>query len=153
MNDNKINNTIKLFSKIIKKEFAILVEKSIRLFSEKYADENDAYILLESIYDTKVDELYSILTINPKLINNDSDALSIASLKPEQLNPENYEKIIKKKEIEEYKKNDIKSSNAFKCSKCKKRKCSVIQKQTRAGDEPATTFVTCLECGHKFSFN
>jgi len=153
MNDNKINNTIKLFSKIIKKEFAILVEKSIRLFSEKYADENDAYILLESIYDTKVDELYSILTINPKLINNDSDALTIASLKPEQLNPENYEKIIKKKEIEEYKKNDIKSSNAFKCSKCKKRKCSVIQKQTRAGDEPATTFVTCLECGHKFSFN
>ena len=153
MNDNKINNTIKLFSKIIKKEFAILVEKSIRLFSEKYADENDAYILLESIYDTKVDELYSILTINPKLINNDSDALTIASLKPEQLNPENYEKIIKKKEIEEYKKNDIKSSNEFKCSKCKKRKCSVIQKQTRAGDEPATTFVTCLECGHKFSFN
>jgi len=60
---------------------------------------------------------------------------------------------LKKKEMEEYKKNDVKSSSAFKCSKCKKSKCSVTQKQTRAGDEPATTFVTCLECGYNFSFN
>ena len=34
------------------------------------------------------------------------------------------------------------------CSKCKKSKCSVTQKQTRAGDEPPTTYITCLECGN-----
>ena len=89
----------------------------------------------------------------PELIKTEEHAKKIALLKPEELNPDKYEKLLKKKEIEEYKKNDIKSSSAFKCSKCKKSKCSVTQKQTRAGDEPATTFVTCLECGHQFSFN
>ena len=51
------------------------------------------------------------------------------------------------------KKNDIKSSTAFKCIKCKKKKCTVSQKQVLAGDEPLTTFVTCLECGYSFSFH
>ena len=90
---------------------------------------------------------------SPDFIKTINDAEKIAFLKPDQLNPDNYEKLLKKKELEEYKKNDVKSSSAFKCSKCKKSKCSVTQKQTRAGDEPATTFVTCLECGHQFSFN
>ena len=50
--------------------------------------------------------------------------------------------------MEEYKKNNKVGSNAFTCSKCKKSKCSVTQKQTRAGDEPPTTYITCLECGN-----
>ena len=55
--------------------------------------------------------------------------------------------------IEEYKKNNKAGSSAFTCVKCKKSRCEVSQKQTRAGDEPPTTFVTCLECGHTFKFN
>ena len=55
--------------------------------------------------------------------------------------------------MEEYKKNNKVGSSAFTCTKCKKSKCSVSQKQTRAGDEPPTTFVSCLECGHTFKFN
>ena len=47
---------------------------------------------------------------------------------PEELNPDNYEKLLKKKEMEEYKKNDIKSSSAFKCSKCKKSKINMYFK-------------------------
>ena len=30
--------------------------------------------------------------------------------------------------------------------------CQVTQKQTRSGDEPATTFVECIECGFMFKF-
>ena len=73
-------------------------------------------------------------------------------MKPEELNPDNFEKIIKKKELEQYKKKNRATTNAFKCSKCKQRKCTVEEKQTRSGDEPATTFVTCMECGHQFKF-
>ena len=51
------------------------------------------------------------------------------------------------------KKNNKTGSSRFTCAKCKKSKCEVTQKQTRAGDEPPTTFVTCLECGHMFKFN
>jgi len=153
METNKINNTIKLLSKYINEEYATLVEKSISKFATEYSETNEIPSLLENIYDSKLDEIINVLSKSSDLINNNNDAKRIAFLSPAELNPDNYEKILKKKEMEEYKKNDVKSSSAFKCSKCKKSKCSVTQKQTRAGDEPATTFVTCLECGYNFSFN
>jgi DNA-directed RNA polymerase subunit M/transcription elongation factor TFIIS len=153
MDQEKVNQTIKNLSKLTKKEFVKLIEKSINDFAIEYAEINDTPFLLESIYDTKVEEIINALTKNPEIILCDEDAKRIAFMKPEELNPDNYEKLLKKKEMEEYKKNDIKSSSAFKCSKCKKSKCSVTQKQTLAGDEPVTTFVTCLECGYNFSFN
>lgn len=145
--------TINKLKKYINKEFIEIVEKSILDFSNEYAYANDTPFLADSIYDTKLEEIINSLCKLPELIKNKEDAKNIAFLKPEELNPDNYEKLLKKKEIEEYKKTNIKSSSAFKCSKCKKNKCSVTQKQTRAGDEPATTFVTCLECGYQFSFN
>lgn len=40
----------------------------------------------------------------------------------------------------------------FKCSKCKTRKCSYYQLQTRSCDEPMTTFVTCVNCGNRWKF-
>jgi len=145
--------TKKKLKDYINAQYIDLVEKSVSDFSNEYATVNDTPFLVDSIYDTKLEEIINALCKLPELIKNNEDALKIAFLKPEELNPDNYEKLLKKKEIEEYKKNDIKSSSAFKCSKCKKSKCSVTQKQTRAGDEPATTFVSCLECGHQFSFN
>ena len=153
INEKKSLETIKILNKYVNKEFIKLVEKSILDFTNEYTNINDISFLAEGIYDDKLSEIINALSKSPELIKSEDDAKKIAFFKPEELNPDNYEKLLKKKEIEEYKKNDIKSSSAFKCSKCKKSKCSVTQKQTRAGDEPATTFVTCLECGHQFSFN
>ena len=42
------------------------------------------------------------------------------------------------------------STDAFKCGKCKQRKCTYYQLQTRSADEPMTTFVTCLNCGNRW---
>lgn len=153
INQDKINETKTSLANLVDKKYVDLVEKSIRDFAEEYALMNDTTFLIESIYETKLEELINALTKNSEIIKSEEDAKKIAFLKPEELNPDNYEKLLKKKELEEYKKNDVKSSSAFKCSKCKKNKCSVTQKQIRAGDEPATVFVTCLECGHNFSFN
>jgi len=154
MDSEKSKETIKLLiDKNVKKQYAKIIEESINEFAKEYSETNEVPFLFDSIYDTKLEEIISALCSNDKLITSEEDAKRIAFMKPEELNPDNYEKIIKKKEMEEYKKNDVKSSSAFKCSKCKKSKCSVTQKQTRAGDEPATTFVNCLECGYNFSFN
>jgi DNA-directed RNA polymerase subunit M/transcription elongation factor TFIIS len=151
--NDKYSESIKILSKYIKKENAKIIIKSINDFAIQYSTENEVPSLFEQIFESKFEEIVNALSKSPKLLDDIEIAKNAAFLKPEELFPDNYEKIIKKKELEEYKKNDVQSTSAFTCSKCKQKKCSVIQKQTRAADEPATTFVTCLECGHSFSFN
>jgi len=153
INKQKSKETIELLKEYLCDDLAKHVEQSILNFSNDYAFVNSTPFLTESIYDTKLEEIINAIEKYPSLVKNVDDAINIAFLKPEELNPDNLEKLLEKKEIEEFKKNNIKSSSAFKCSKCGKSKCSVTQKQTRAGDEPATTFVSCLECGYNFSFN
>lgn len=151
----EVNNQL---TKVLNKDLAKVIETSIYNFSKEYAETNETPYLIQSIYDTKSEEiLCQILNKDSShLINslkeNKIDPTKIAYMKPEELNPEKYENIIKKREMEEYKKNNKTGTSAFTCVKCKKSKCQVTQKQTRAGDEPPTTFVSCLECGHTFKF-
>jgi DNA-directed RNA polymerase subunit M/transcription elongation factor TFIIS len=150
---------IKTLTKIVGEKIAKDIEIGIYNFSNEYAKSNDTPFLMENIYETKLNEINCQLTsdeaeyIKNALKEGKVKGSELATMKPEELNPTKYEKILKKREIEEYKKNNQVGSTVFKCSKCKKKNCSVTQQQTRAGDEPATTFVTCLECGHSFSFN
>lgn len=43
-------------------------------------------------------------------------------------------------------------TDMFKCSRCKQKKCTYSQLQTRSCDEPMTTFVTCTVCGNRWKF-
>jgi DNA-directed RNA polymerase subunit M/transcription elongation factor TFIIS len=145
---------VKRLSKIFDNQISNDIEQGILNFSEQYAETQDTPFLLVQIYQDKSDELLNILENknNKTLINaikkKTINPIDVGSLKPQELNPEKYEKITKKKELEEYNKNKKASTDLFKCSKCKKKKCVVTEKQTQAGDEPATTFVECLECGN-----
>lgn len=152
-------DTLKSLSKIFNKDISNDIENSIYDFSEEYSNNQGTPFLIEQIYNEKAVELIChfenpknkslVDAIKKKIIKGSN----VATLKPQELNPEKYEKITKKKELEEYSKNNQASTDIFKCSKCKKRKCSISEKQTRAGDEPATTFVKCLECGHSWTLN
>lgn len=42
------------------------------------------------------------------------------------------------------------TDSIFVCPKCKSKKCSYVEKQTRSADEAMTVFVTCHACSHKF---
>ena len=160
IDNNTRNSNILQLSKLVEKKKAKEIETSIYNFAVEYAETNDTLYLIQSIYENKFDEILQLLknskNDNNSLINgiknNTIDSNKIAFLKPEELNPEKYENIIKKRELEEYKKNNVVGTDAFKCVKCKQSKCKVTQKQTCAGDEPPTTFVECLNCGHVFRF-
>jgi transcription elongation factor S-II len=39
------------------------------------------------------------------------------------------------------------STDMFTCGKCKSKKCTYYEMQTRSADEPTTVFITCLNCG------
>ena len=41
-------------------------------------------------------------------------------------------------------------TDMFRCGKCKQRKCTYYQMQTRSADEPMTTFVTCIVCNNRW---
>lgn len=65
----------------------------------------------------------------------------------------------KRKDKEIYDENLFKAQGAapktaetdmFQCGKCKQRKCTYYQMQTRSADEPMTTFVTCVVCDHRW---
>jgi transcription elongation factor S-II len=156
--DNQIRISAKAsFKKLLSENIIKDIEESIYNFSIDYANVNETPYLLEQIYETKVDEILKLVKDNAEFIkkikSNTLDLKQIAFLKPDELNPDKYDKINKKKELEEYKKNNQATSNVFECRKCKTKKCQVTQLQTRAADEPATTIVTCMECGYQFSFN
>ena len=69
-----------------------------------------------------------------------------------ELYPSHWEVLLEKKK----KRDEIKcttnmtaTTDAYTC-KCKSKKCTYYQLQTRSADEPMTTFVTCLDCGNRW---
>jgi len=41
-----------------------------------------------------------------------------------------------------------KTTKLYKCAKCFARETIVVEKQVRCLDEPTTSFITCMKCGH-----
>ena len=85
------DKTIKKLSTFLKKNLATKVEKGIYEFSKEYADENETPYLLESIYNTKLDEILESLADNPDLVKSEEEAYNLAFLIPEDLNPTKYD--------------------------------------------------------------
>lgn len=43
------------------------------------------------------------------------------------------------------------TTDMWRCGKCKQRKCTYYQLQTRSADEPMTTFITCTVCNNRWT--
>lgn len=154
--DEKIDRqkNINKLSEVLDEKYSKKIEESIYNFSKEYTEDNDTPFLLESVYSDKFNEIFNLL-INEKSVylieaikTDKIDSSKIATMRPDELNPDKYEKINKKKEIEEHKKSNQATSSVFKCPKCKERKSVITQKQTRSADEPATLYIECKSCGY-----
>lgn len=80
----------------------------------------------------------------------------LASKKYNDLFPKHWQPILDEKiKKEELIKRTVQATatDMYKCGKCKKRNCTYYELQTRSADEPMTTFITCIECGHKWKQN
>ena len=88
------------------------------------------------------------------LINNNKiNPYDIAFMNPEELFPSKWEDILEKKKKRNniiYTNQNLIYTDIYQCNKCKERKCSYYQLQTRSADEPMTTFITCINCGKKW---
>jgi len=77
----------------------------------------------------------------------------IAFMSHQEMQPNKWKELLEIKKIRDENKYEPKleaSSDDFKCFKCKSKKCTYYQLQTRSADEPMTTFVSCLDCGNRW---
>ncbi|GCF00349.1 RNA polymerase II elongation factor [Zygosaccharomyces mellis] len=118
----------------------------------------------EKAYKDKYRIIYSniISKNNPdlkhKITNGDVTPQYLVSCDPKELAPEHL-----KKKLEEIAKQNLHNAQGatiqrsitdrFTCGKCKEKKVSYYQLQTRSADEPLTTFCTCESCGNRWKFS
>lgn len=77
----------------------------------------------------------------------------VAAYPREQLFPERWREIIDKalvKQKNAYEPNLVAMTDQYTCGKCKKKKITYYELQTRSADEPSTHFFTCHNCGHRW---
>ena len=126
-------------------------EATIRKIIKKWENPSFAQLYvdrLRSIYINLKNEylLHQIKTneITPK---------TLAFMTHQELNPEHWKEFIDKKikrDASKYSMNIEASTDMFTCKKCKSKKCTYYELQTRSADEPMTIFVSCLDCGAHF---
>lgn len=151
------NNGLKNLQKLLLPKHAIELEKCIHDYSLSYIHLKDVdEKWLEVTYNTKLSELCYNLDQKKSpllLVNILLNKITISGLPfagPDILNPVLWDPIIKKQEYINFKKNNLATTDAYKCKRCGKRKCSSRQVQVRAADEPMTIFVVCQHCNNKF---
>lgn len=75
---------------------------------------------------------------------------SFASMTHQEMNPRRWHELLEqkmKRDANKFTTNIQASTDMFTCKKCKSKRCTYYELQTRSADEPATIFVTCLDCG------
>jgi DNA-directed RNA polymerase subunit M/transcription elongation factor TFIIS len=146
---------IDILSKQCGKTISKKIIRGLVAYTLNYAEINQTPFLIKEIFNTKFDEIHQLFVKNDylkTLIKNKTlHPENICNLQPEELDPDTYNDIIKKKQLIELKKKNNGTTDAYTCKKCKNSKCTVSERQTRAGDEPATVFITCVECGYTFT--
>ena len=103
-----------------------------------------------------IDRLRSIFNnlsnseIVAQLNSGELSVQTLAFMTHQEMKPERWAELITKKikrDASRFDTNIEASTDMYKCKKCHSKKCTYYEMQTRSADEPATIFVTCLDCG------
>lgn len=111
--------------------------------------ENPAFV---QIYVDRLRTMFnnlSSLTVVEGLKSGEILPQSIAFMTHQEFQPDKWNPLIEKKTKRDASKCDKKigaSTDMFTCSRCQSKKCTYYEMQTRSADEPATIFITCLNC-------
>lgn len=106
-----------------------------------------------TIYIDRLRSVYMNLkneTLLLQVQSGEIDSKMVGSMTHQDFNPEKWRLMIEKKmkrDASKYNDNIQASTNMYTCRKCKSTRCTHYEMQTRSADEPATIFVTCLDCG------
>jgi len=117
------------------------------------------------IYVNKVITLYNNIDKNSYVKNynflntlsdKDFDITNIAFLTPQEIHKDHWKKYLDRQSANDeflYSRTAGIRTSEYKCGRCKEKNCTYYQLQVRCSDEPMTTFINCLNCGNRWSFN
>ena len=156
---NNIRSKINAFIQNEKKTENL--EKGIYNYSLKEATNRKVVKKWDNPYFVQiyVDRLRSIYfnLKNPELLgqltSGQIKAHTIAFMTHQEMNPVKWEPLIQakiKRDKSKYETTMEAATDTFTCRKCRSKKCTYYQMQTRSADEPMTTFVTCIDCGNRW---
>ena len=152
----------------IESEKVIKIEESVIDFTIKTAfnrkiQQSWENPLFRKIYVNKCRSLYTNLDSSSYIKNenlitrvtnrSDFDIENIASMSYQELFPEIWKKMMDDKYKREkllYEEKQEAMTDQFKCARCKSRKCTYYELQTRSADEAMTIFITCINCGNRW---
>jgi len=85
-----------------------------------------------------------------QIVSGEIKSQTVAFMTHQEMQPERWQEMIRLKCIRDKSKFETQieaCTDTFTCRKCKSKKCSFMQAQTRSADEGITTYVQCLDCG------
>jgi DNA-directed RNA polymerase subunit M/transcription elongation factor TFIIS len=115
----------------------------------------DTYInISRSIYSNlKKDTYIKNVNLLQRLINKEFLPHMLPYMLCEDIYPEKWKNIVEKNKLRlkaAYEIKQVAMTNLVQCSRCKGKKISYYELQTRSGDESMTIFMNCLICGKKW---
>lgn len=140
---------------------SINIEKGIFNWSIQQASKNNivkkwSNTFFVTLYIDRLRSIYINLKkpdVSAAVLSGNIKSQEIAFMTHQEICPEKWKQLIEDKKVrdkQKYEPNIEASTDNFTCNKCKSKKCTYYQLQTRSADEPMTTFVTCLECGKRW---
>lgn len=146
---HKINNENKVASNLEKAIFNYAIKEATqKKIIKKW--ENPYFVQL---YVDRLRTIFQNLS-NPEILSqlqsNELHPQTLAFMTHQEMNPERWQVFIQqkiKRDASKFDTNIEASTDMFTCKKCKSKKCTYYELQTRSADEPATIFITCLDCG------
>lgn len=162
VSERERSNTTKLLQAHFNKKHVTLIEDGIYNYSLQYSMHNSYdKLLAQTIYkDTRKNIIYNceqnhqtIRKIKKDMEKSKFNPYNLAFLRPEELDEDNWIRIIMRRDTTEEKLNNLPTVKWRPCIRCKCTEYSYYQLQTRSIDEPMTTFYICKQCGKNYSVN
>ncbi len=147
---SNIDDFIMNISKSIAIEKGIFEYSLVRSNTQNYDISIIPAIYYDKLHDILInlDDNYYLQNKTFKLAIKDNvlDPSQIAFLSPEQIHPENWAAVVSRMKFKEKTENTMRTTDFYKCPKCKERKCTLTELQMRCADEPMSKIITCLVC-------
>lgn len=138
------------------------IEQGLYDFTQQYCKSNgNNLIMAPAIYkDCANNLIFNCQQDNPTMqrlkdliLRKKINPYNLAFLRPDELNEQNWMKIILRKNTTEDKLKNLPTIEWKACRVCKNTEYFYYQLQTRSADEPMTTFYVCKECDKTYKVN